>query len=65
MKLFKDIHGKVHIGEEITDEEYLEGLCEEMRRTIAQFEQQQKIDEIMLSAGVKPISPCHAIGLYF
>jgi hypothetical protein len=32
---------------------------------IAQCEQQQKIDEIMLSAGVKPVSPCHAIGFYF
>lgn len=65
MKLFKDIHGAVHVGEEITEEEYIESLCEEMRRMIAQCEQQQKIEEIMLSAGVKPVSPCHAIGFYF
>lgn len=65
MKLFKDIHGIVHVGREITEEEYIESLCEEMRRMIAQCEQQQKIEEIMLSAGVKPVSPCHAIGFYF
>lgn len=65
MKLFKDIYGTVHIGEEITEEEYIKTLCEEMRLKIAQCEQQQKIDEIMLSAGVKPIFPYHAAGLYF
>ena len=65
MKLFKDIHGVVHVGREITEEEYIESLCEEMQRMIAQYEQQQKINEIMRSAGVKPVSPCHAIGFYF
>jgi hypothetical protein len=29
MKLFKDIYGVVHVGEEITEEEYIESLCDE------------------------------------